>query len=87
MSSSKVPSKINFFVWTVALGRILTNENFRKRQLGVIDWCCMCRRVGETINHLLLHCPIVRELRSMVHGVYTFWDILGYAQGCSGASS
>lgn len=44
-------------------------------QLVVIDWCCMCKRVGETVNHLLLHCPIVKELRSMVHGVYTFWDI------------
>ena len=57
-----MPSKINFFVWMVALGRILTNENFRKHQLVVIDWCCMCKRVGETINHLLLHCLIAREL-------------------------
>ena len=29
--SSKVPSKINFFVWTAALGRILTNDNLRNR--------------------------------------------------------
>ena len=25
-------------------GRILTNDNLWKRQLFVIDWCCMCKR-------------------------------------------
>ena len=34
----KVASKINFFVWMVALGRVLTNDNLRKRRLIVIDW-------------------------------------------------
>ena len=61
------------------LDRIFTNENLRsvnlllligvvcerKRQL-VINWCCMCKRVGETTNHLLLHCLIARELWNMV---------------------
>ena len=31
-------SKINFFVWMAALGRVLTNDNLRKRRLIVIDW-------------------------------------------------
>ena len=61
-----MPSKINFFVWTAVLGRILTNDNLRKHQLIVIYWYCMCKRAGETINHLLLHCPIGRELCSMM---------------------
>lgn len=34
----KVASKINFFVWMAALGRVLTNYNLRKRRLIVIDW-------------------------------------------------
>lgn len=26
----------------------------------------MCKRAGDSINHLLLHCPIARELWGMV---------------------
>ena len=29
---------INFSVWMVALGRILTNDKLRKHRLIVIDW-------------------------------------------------
>ena len=29
---------INFSVWMVALGRILTNDKLRKHRLVVIDW-------------------------------------------------
>jgi len=28
----------------------------------VIDWCCMCKKSGESINRLLLHCDVVRVL-------------------------
>lgn len=66
-----MPSKINFFVWKAELGRILTNDNLRKHQLIVIYWYFMCKRAGETISHLLLHCLIVRELCSMLFTL--FW--------------
>ena len=48
----------------------MTNENLRKRWLIVIDWYCICKRAGETVNHLLLHCPIVGELWSMVYTLF-----------------
>lgn len=41
-------------------------DNLRKRWLMVIDWCCMCKRDGETVDHLLLHCLIARD----------FWDLV-----------
>lgn len=22
----------------------------------LVDWCCMCKQCGETMDHLLLHC-------------------------------
>jgi hypothetical protein len=28
----------------------------------VIDWYCMCKKSGETINHLLLHYEVARDL-------------------------
>jgi hypothetical protein len=62
---SRAPSKVNFFIWTVALGKILTTDNLRKRRLFVLDWCGMCKRDGESVDHLLLHCPIAQE----------FWDL------------
>ena len=44
------------------------------QSLVVIDWCCMCKRAGENNNHLLLHCPIARELWSMVFTFFrVFW--------------
>ena len=31
----------------------------------VIDWCCMCKKSGETPNYLI-HCDAARELSNMV---------------------
>ena len=47
---------------------------YRTEKLLVIDWCCMCKRVGENMNHLLLHCIIARELWNMVLSLFgVFW--------------
>ena len=32
----------------------------------VVDWCCICKRNGETTDHLLLHCPVAQKLWNMV---------------------
>ena len=63
---SKVPPRVAFFSWTVALGKILTINNLRKRHLVVLEWCFMCKRCGESVDHLLLHCPIAFEMWSMI---------------------
>ena len=46
----KVPIKVSFFLWTAALGRILTIDNLRRRQVVVVDLYCMCKRGEETID-------------------------------------
>jgi transposase InsO family protein len=38
---SKVPSWVAFFGWTAALGKILTHDNLRKRNIVIVEWCCM----------------------------------------------
>ena len=53
---SRVPPRVAFFVWTAALGRILTIDNLQRRHVMVLDWCCLCKNGGETIDHLLFHC-------------------------------
>ena len=60
------PSKVNFFMWTASLGKVLTIDNLRKRQLVLLDWCCMCKAAGESINHLFLHCNIASDLWNFV---------------------
>jgi hypothetical protein len=53
-----VPSRLAFFVWSVALGKILTLDNLRKLHVIVMDICCVCKRNGEFVDHLLLHCKV-----------------------------
>ena len=43
-----------------------------------MDWCCICKRCGVSVDHLLRHCPISCEL---YNGVLFVWIPLGYAMG------
>jgi hypothetical protein len=33
-----------------------------KRNVVLIEWCCMCKKNGESIDHLLLHCKVACDL-------------------------
>jgi hypothetical protein len=59
---SKAPPRVSFFVWTAALGRILTTDNLRRRRVLVLDYCWLCKRNGESIPHLLMHCSFSTEI-------------------------
>uniref|UniRef100_A0A2N9HK65 Uncharacterized protein n=1 Tax=Fagus sylvatica TaxID=28930 RepID=A0A2N9HK65_FAGSY len=62
----KVPPRVTFFLWTAALGKVLTADNLRKRNIVIISWCCMCKKDGESIDHLFLHCEIAKELWNLI---------------------
>ena len=66
----KVPSNVAFYFWTIALGTILTNDNLRLKKVWILDWCYMCKRNGESVDLLLLHCLITFEMRSMVFTLF-----------------
>ena len=62
----KGPSKGAFFSWSASLVKILTTDNLHRRSIIVLDWCYMCKRWGELVDLLVLHCPIAYELWSLV---------------------
>jgi len=51
-----------FFVWTATLGKILTLDNLRKMNIIVMEWCCLCKICGESMDNLLLHCEVAIQL-------------------------
>ena len=72
----KAPWHVSFFVWTVVWDRIFTGDNLRGRGLDFVDWCIMCRRNGETVDHLLLHCGKAYRLWSLVFRSFGFSWVL-----------
>jgi hypothetical protein len=67
---AKVPPRVAFFSWTAASGKILTMDNLSRRGIILASWCCMCKADGESIDHLLLHCPYAKELWDMIFTLF-----------------
>jgi hypothetical protein len=42
--------------------KILTAENLQNRHIILVSRCCLCKRDGETVEHLLLHCFFTKEV-------------------------
>ena len=62
----KVPKRVSFFLWIAARGGILTIDNLVKKNLPLVNWCCLCRYDEETVDHFLLYCKFARALWSEV---------------------
>ena len=54
--------KVVFFAWSATLGKKLTKDILRKQHVMVVVWCCMCKKSGESMDHLLHHCEMVSAL-------------------------
>ena len=63
---ASIPSKVSFFAWEAAWGKVLTLDKLQRRGLHLPNRCFLCGCVEETIHHILLHCLDVRPL----------WDII-----------
>ena len=58
----KVPKRVVFFMWTTVHGQILTLDNLMLRGCPLANRCCMCCCNTESVDHLLLFCPIAHSL-------------------------
>jgi hypothetical protein len=56
---TKVLLGVAFFDWLVVLGKILTMDNLQRWHVIVVYWCCLCKKNGESMDHLLLYCEVV----------------------------
>ena len=54
---SNMCPKVALFTWLVVKGRIITNENLRRRGVQGPSQCCMCYQEEESMGHLLDSCP------------------------------
>jgi len=55
---TQAPSLAAYFEWSATLGKILTMDNLKKRYVILMDKCYICKRNGELVDHLLLHCDM-----------------------------
>ena len=62
----KVPTKAAFFAWEATWGKILTLDKLKKRGWQLPNRCFLCGCEEENVNHILLHCIVVRALWEIV---------------------
>lgn len=88
---SKTPMKVNFFLWLAMRGRILTQENLKRRRFQLASKCLFCGENEETVMHLLIDCKEVEKLWYYFYGVIGIqWrrgQDLGSVLKCRGHSS
>ena len=70
------PSRVAFFFWIAALGNIITINNLQKQKILILDWCCMCKRNGESVDHLLILFPHASDLWSMVFTLFGIYWVM-----------
>ena len=63
---ASVLSKVSFFAWEAAWGKVLTLDKLQRRGWHLPNRCFLCGCVEETIHHILLHCLAVRPLWEVI---------------------
>ncbi|RVX13511.1 putative ribonuclease H protein [Vitis vinifera] len=58
----RVPTKLAFFVWEVAWGKVLNLDRLQKRRWQLPNRCFLCGSEEENVNHLLIYCTVAKVL-------------------------
>ncbi|XP_057417986.1 uncharacterized protein LOC130712164 [Lotus japonicus] len=59
---SKLPRKIQVFLWKLCKNAVAVNDNLKRRNCARSDLCPICHTEPETINHALLRCSWTRAI-------------------------
>ena len=62
--------KLHFFAWEAAWGKVLTLDRLQRRGWQFPNCCVLCGCEEETINHILIHCTVVRVLWDIILGLF-----------------
>jgi len=46
------------------------HDNLHRHHIVVVEWCCMCKKSGESIEHLLLHYDVARDIWSFFYRLF-----------------
>ena len=68
--SPDVPTKVGFFVWEASWGRVLTQNQLKRRGWILANRCSLCCAEEEMINHILLHCSKAKVLWDLVFSLF-----------------
>ena len=66
----KVPTKVVFFAWETMWEKILTLDRLQKRGWHLPNRCFLCGCEEENVNHIFLHCIVVRVLWEIVFALF-----------------
>ena len=50
---------MSVFTWEVWWGKMLTMDQLKKRGFQLAGRCLLCQDVEGSLDHLLIHCPVV----------------------------
>ncbi|RVW79591.1 putative ribonuclease H protein [Vitis vinifera] len=66
---ARVATKVAFFAWEATWGKVLTLDRLQRRGLQLPNRCFLCGCEEESVNHILIHCTVVRALWDIVFGL------------------
>ena len=66
----KVPTKVAFFAWEATWEKILSLDRLQKRGWQLPNRCFLCGCEEENVNHILLHCTVVRALWEIAFALF-----------------
>ena len=65
----RVPTKVAFFARKATWGKVLTLNMLQKRGWQLPNCCFLCGCEEKSVNHILIHCIVVRVLWDIVLGL------------------
>ncbi|RVW41267.1 putative ribonuclease H protein [Vitis vinifera] len=66
---NSVPTKVAFFAWEASWEKVLTLDRLQRRGWHLPNCCFLCGCAEESVNHILIHCIVVRALWELVLGL------------------